>query len=177
MVSFRPRLAIVLAFLTLTVGVVGYHISRDSGIRRVEGLAQEARRAFAASQGGGMAGPSKDPGEIEKRLKEWVGAAVMLPRDERLFSYKGVTREKIGRKAGAAVHLTFSDEPYLLLIVRADSPRASEPAGPLFTESSFLSWEKEGKSYVFWERDGVMYILVSNVDLTHTFDLVRQYFT
>jgi hypothetical protein len=47
----------------------------------------------------------------------------------------------------------------------------------LFSESSFLSWEREGYSFVFWEKEGVMYFLVSGADLTRTFDLVRQYFT
>lgn len=171
------RLAVVLVFLTLTVAVVGYHISRDAGTRRVEGIAREAQRLFAAAQQEGEKGASPDPGAIEDRIREWVGTKVTLPRDERLFSYKGAARERIGKQAAAAVRLTFGGDPFLLLVVRPDPLRGVEAPSPLFSESSFLSWEREGNSFVYWERDGVLYFLVSNVDLTRTFDLVRRYFT
>jgi len=176
LVNFRPRLTVVLIFLTLTVAVVGYHISRDSGARRVEGMAAEAQRIFAAAQKTGAKGAPLDPGIVEERIKEWVGVRVALPRDERLFAYRSATRERIGKQVGAAVHLIFGEDPYLLLIVRPDTLRGVETS-PLFSESSFLSWEREGISFVFWEKEGALYFLVSNVDLTHTFDLVRQYFT
>ena len=176
LVNFRPRLTVVLIFLTLTVAVVGYHIYSDSGTRRVEGMAAEAQRIFSAAQKAGAKGAPLDPGVVEERIKGWVGVRVALPRDERLFSYRSAARERIGKQAAAAVHLTFGEEPYLLLIVKPDTLRGVE-SSPLFSESSFLSWEKEGNSFVFWEKDGVLYFLVSSVDLTHTFDLVRQYFT
>jgi hypothetical protein len=176
LVNFRPRLAVVLVFLTLTVAVVGYRMSRDSGTRRVEGMAAEAQRIFAASLKAGPKGAPADAGAIEERIKEWLGVKVELPRDERLFSYGSATRERIGKQNGAAVLLTFAEDRYLLLIVRPDTLRGSE-SSPLFSESSFLSWEKEGVSFVFWEKEGVMYFLVSDADLTRTFDLVRQYFT
>jgi hypothetical protein len=177
LVNFRPGLAVVLVFLTLTVAVVGYHISRDAGTRRVEEMSREAQRLFAAAQKEGEKGDPQDPGAVEERIREWVGMNVALPRDERLFSYKGATRERIGKQAAAAVRLTFGEDPFLLLVVRPDPLRGVEAPSPLFSESSFLSWEKEGNSFVYWEKDGVLYILVSNVDLTRTFDLVRQYFT
>jgi hypothetical protein len=174
--NFRPRLTVVLIFLTLTVAVVGYRMLRDSGTRRVEGMAREAQRIFAASQKAGTKGVPLDPGVVEEGIRGWVGVRVALPRDERLFSYRSATREKIGKQAAAAVHLTFGEESFLLLIVRPDTLRGGEDS-PLFSESSFLSWEKEGISFVYWEKEGLLYFLVSNVDLTHTFDLVRQYFT
>lgn len=177
LVSFRPRLTVVLIFLTLTVAVVGYHISRDSGARKVEEMTREALRIFAAGKTERMKAAPRDPAEIEARVREWVGANVALPRDERLFSYKGVTREKVGKQKAAAVHLTFSEEPLLLMILRPDPLRGAGAPSALFSEASFLSWEKDGTSFVFWERDGVLYFLVSDVDLTHAFDLVRQYFT
>ena len=176
LVNFRPRLTVVLIVLTLTVAVVGYHISRDSGTRRVEGIAREAQRIFAASQKAGTKGVPLDPGVVEEEIRGWVGMRVALPRDERFFSYRSATREKIGKQSAAAVHLTFGEESYLLLIVRPDTLRGVE-GSPLFSGSSFLSWEKEGISFVYWEKEGLRYFLVSNVDLTHTFDLVRQYFT
>lgn len=170
------RLAVVLIFLTLTVAVVGYRISRDAGTRRVEEMAREAQRIFSAFQKDAAKESPPDPGAIEDRIQEWVGAKVALPRDERL-SYRGATRETIGKRSAAAVHLTFDEDPFLLLIVRPDPFRGGETTSPLFSGSSFLSWEREGNSFVFWEKDGVYHFLVSNVDLTRTFDLVRQYFT
>lgn len=174
--GLRPRLAVVLAFLTLTVAVVGYRIMRESGIRRVQGFAKEGQRLFAAPGNDAGKTPLRDPGEIEERVREWVGVDVRLPRDETMFAYLGATREKIGRQS-AAIRLMFAGEPYLLLVIRPDRLPGTGSAPTLFAESSLLSWEKEGTSFVFWERDGVLYFVVSSVDLTHTFDLVRRYFT
>lgn len=170
-------MAVVLVFLTLTVAVVGYRISRDTGTRRVEETAREAQRLFAAAQKEGQQGAPLDPGAVEERILGWVGAKVSLPRDELLFSYKDATRRKIGKQDAAAVLLTFGEDHFLLLVVRPEPLRGVEAPSPLFSESTFLSWEKEGNSFVYWEKDGVLYFLVSNVDLTRTFDLVRQYFT
>jgi hypothetical protein len=174
--NFRPRITVVLIFLTLTVAVVGYHFRRDTGTRRVEGMAKEAQRLFAAERAAGAKDVRLDPAAVEERIQGWVGVKVAIPRDERLFSYTSATREKIGNRAAAAVGLTFGEDPYLLLIVRLDPFRGME-GSPLFSESSFLSWEKGGYSFVSWERGGVVYFLVSSVDLTYAFDLVRQYFT
>lgn len=176
LVNFRPRITVVLVFLTLTVAVVGYHFWRDMGTRRVEGMAKEAQRIFNAERAAGAKDVRLDPAAVEEQIRGWVGVKVALPRDERLFSYTSATREKIGNHAAAAVGLTFGDDPYLLLIVRPDPFRGME-GSPLFSESSFLSWEGGGNSFVSWERGGVVYFLVSSVDLTYAFDLVRQYFT
>jgi hypothetical protein len=163
-----------LIFLTLTVAVVGYRIARDSGNRRVEGMAREAQRIFVADNN--AEGSSMDPAALEERIQGWLGAKVALPRDERVVSYRAVTRERIGGRPSAAVHLVFEEAPFLLLIVKQDALRAVDPS-PLFPRPSFLSWEREGLSFVYWEKEGMLYVLVSDVDLTRTFDLVRQYFT
>ena len=177
LLNFRPRLTVVLIVLTLTVAVVGYRIARDAGTRRVEGMAQEAQRIFAAAQKEGTKDAPPDPGAIEEKILEWLGMKVTLPRDESLFSYKGATRERFGKQTAAAVSLAFGEDRFLLLIVRPDPVRGVEAPSPLFSEASFLSWEKEGNSFVYWEKDGAKYVLVSNVDLSRTFDLVRRYFT
>src|SRR3989304_4338249 len=70
LVSFQPRLAIVLIFLTLTIVVVGVRISRDSGIRRVDDLVRQAQRAFAVPH---REGAARDPAEGEARGKERAG--------------------------------------------------------------------------------------------------------
>jgi hypothetical protein len=171
--SFQPRLAIVLIFLTLTIAVVGVRISRDSGIRRVDDLVRQAQRAFAVSP----KEATRDPAEMEARVKEWTGATIILPRDEQRFVYTGIDREKTGRQVAAAIRFSFSGEPYLLLVVRKEMIGKAGSPESLFPQSGFLSGEKYGKSFVFWEREGVSYLLVTEAELERAFDLVRRYFT
>lgn len=177
LLSFRPRLTVVLVFLTLMVAVVGYHISMDAGLRKADDMTRESLKIFNAEKNGIAKTAERDPAEIEERIRGWIGAKVTLPRKERFFSYKEATREKIGKQVAAAVHLTYSEEPCLLMILRPDPLRGADATGTLFSEASFLAWEKDGASFVSWERDGVLYLLVSGVDLTNAFDLVRRYFT
>lgn len=177
LVSFRPRLTVVLIFLTLTVAVVGYHITRDSQVGKAEELTRESLRIFAAAGDGLAVAATHDPAGIEERIREWVGAKVTLPREEGTFSYKGATRERMGKMAAAAVHLTFDEERCLLVIMKPDPIRGGDPQAALFSGASFLSWEKDGFAFVLWEKEGVRYFLVSEADLTRAFDLVRQYFT
>jgi len=174
LVSFQPRLVIVLIFLTLTIAVVGVRISRDSGIRRVDDLVRQAQRAFAVPH---QEGTARDPAEVETRVKEWTGAAIILPREEQQFTYTGIDREETGRQVAAAIRFSFSGEPYLLLVVRKEMIGKAKSPESLFPESGFLSGEKDGKSFVFWEREGVSYLLVTEAELERAFDLVRRYFT
>lgn len=175
LLSSQPRWAIVLLFLTLTVAVVGIRIWRDSGLRRVDALVRDAQRAFSVPQKED-AGP-RDPAEVEARIREWTGAKIVLPRDEQLFSYHGVARKRMGRHVTAMVRLSFSGEPYLLVVVRREMIRGARSPDSLFSQSGFLSGEKEEWSWVFWEREGVSYLVVTGADLEHAFDLVRRYFT
>jgi hypothetical protein len=176
LVSYQPRWVIVLLLLTLTVSVVGLRISWNSGLRRVDALVQDAERALAIPTKVDPAGP-RDPAEVEAKIREWTGAKIVLPRDEQLFTYNEVAREKMGRLPVVVVRLSFSGEPYLLLVVRKEMIRGSRSPGSLFSQSGFLSGEKDGKSYVFWEREGVSYLVVTGAELEHAFDLVRRYFT
>ncbi len=176
LVSYQPRWVIVLLFLTLTVSVVGLRISWNSGLRRVDALVRDAERALALPKKVDPAG-LRDPAEVEAKIREWTGAEIVLPRDEKLFTYNGVAQEKMGRTPAVVVRLSFSGEPYLLLVVRKKMIRGSRSPGSLFSQSGFLSGEKDGKSYVFWEREGVSYLVVTEAELEHAFDLVRRYFT
>ena len=175
LVSFQPRLAIVLFFLTLTIAVVAVRMSRDSGIRRVDALVRDAQRAFAIPQKG-EARPL-DPAYVEDRVREWTGAKIVLPRDEESFAYTGVARERIGRQMAAVVRLSFSGDPYLLVVVRKEMIGRRSSGESLFSRTGFLSGETDGKSYVFWERDGISYLVVTSAELASAFDLVRRYFT
>lgn len=172
LVSFQPRLAVVLVFLTLTLAVVAVRMSWDTSLSRVDVLAKEALRIHR--------GPAKngaeplDPAVIEAEVREATGAKLALPRDAEGFAFTGVSRGKVGRHPAVAVHLTFSGNSYLLLVVRREPRRGG---GDLFPPSGFLSGEREGKSFVYWEREGASLFLVTSADLTSTFDLVRRYFS
>ncbi len=175
-VGFRPGFVAVLIFLTLTVGLVAYRISRDAVPRHVEALVMDALRMFAPPPPGSAPSPPADPGMIEGKVREWTGVALSLPRDEGLFSFQGIAKVRMDRQAAAALRLTFEDEPFLLVVMRKTAAPGSAGAAGIFAGRSFLSGEAEGKSYVYWERSGGRFFLVSDADLTRTFDLVRRYF-
>ncbi len=178
LVSFRPRVAVVLVLLTVTVAAVAVRIARDSGLRRVDLLAREAMRIFATARNEGKSGPPLSPDAVEERVREWTGIGLMLPRDDEAFSFLGVSREKIGRQPAAAVRIAYGEDLYVLLLVRQETlRRPGAPAASLFAESGFISGETEGRSFVFWEKDGGSFILVSDADLTSAFDLVRRHLT
>lgn len=175
LVSFQPRLAVVLAFLTLTLAIVAFRITRDTSLTRVDALVGEAMRIQRDS--GGTGGAALEAAEVEAKVRQFTGAKVALPREGEQFSFTGVTRGKVGKVPAAAVHLTFSGESYLLLVVRREPFRGGARAGDLFPGSGFLSGEREGSSFVYWEREGASMIIVTSADLTSTFDLVRRYFS
>ena len=178
LVSFRPRVAVVLILLTVTVAAVAVRITRDSGLRKVDLLVRDAMKLFAAARNEAVTGPPLSPDVVEERVREWTGIGLILPRDAEEFSFLGVSREKIGRQAAAAVRIAYGEDLYILLLVRQETLRG--PGGPpttFFAESGFISGEKEGKSFVFWEKDGGSFILVSDADLTRAFDLVRRHLT
>ncbi len=176
-VSFRPRVAVVLVILTVTVAAVAMRIARDSGLRRVDLLTREALRIFAAARKE-PAAPPVTPDAVEERIREWTGIGLMLPRDDEAFSFLGVSRESVGRRPAAAVRIAYGEDLYVLLLVRQETLRErGGPSASLFAESGFISGEKDGKSFVFWEKDGGSFILVSEADLTRAFELVRRHLT
>ena len=173
--EFRPRLAMVLAFLTLTVAVVGWRIFQDAGSPRVNALAREAVDLYVAAPAGAAA-TVQEAAAAEKRILEFSGVTVALPHDVPEFSVEGVSRETVRKRPAAALRFRYAGNAYLLVLFRQDRFLGGNPA-PAFPAESFLSGERDGKSFVLWERDGVSYIMVSDVDMTRTFDLVRRYFT
>ena len=178
LVSFRPRVAVVLVLLTVTVAAVAMRIARDSGLRKVDLLARDALRIFAVARSEGTSGPPLPPEAVEERVREWTGIGLMLPRDDEAFSFRGVSREKVGRQSAAAVRIARGEDLYVLLLVRQETLRGfGGPSPSLFGGAGFISGEKDGKSFVFWEKDGGSFILVSDADLTSAFDLVRRHLT
>jgi len=177
-VSFRPRVAVVLILLTVTVAAVAMRIARDSGLRRVDLLTRDALRIFAAARKEPVPAPPMAPDVVEERVREWTGIGLMLPRDDEAFSFLGVSRESVGRRPAAAVRIAYGEDFYVLVLVRQETLRArGGPSASLFSESGFISGEKDGKSFVFWETDGGSFILVSDADLTRAFELVRRHLT
>lgn len=177
LVSDRPRLAVVLLFLTMTVAVFAVRIFRDTGDARIDLLAREGMRLYGAANPEVEGASPLAPADAEAKVKEWTGASLVLPREEGVFSVSSVRREKVGRQTAAAVRFSGFGNSYLLLVVR-NRPRAGTPdAGDLFSGSGFLSGEKEGKSFVYWEKEGASFFLVTASDLISAIDLVRRYFT
>jgi hypothetical protein len=178
LVSFRPRVAVVLALLTVMVAAVAMRFARDSGLRRVDALTRDAMGIFAAARKEGPSGPPLAPDAVEERVREWTGIALLLPRDDEAFTFLGVTREKVGRHPAAAVRIACGEDFYVLVLVQHETLRErGGPSASLFAESGFISGEKDGRSFVFWEKDGGSFILVSDADLTSAFDLVRRHLT
>jgi len=173
--EFRPRLAVVLVFLTLMVAVVGWRIARDTGSRRVDALAREAIGLFdAASPAGTPTAPSA--AEAERQIRALAGVSIDLPRDDDDFVPVEVRRETFAKRPAASLRFRYAGDGYLLVVSPRDRLLGTSSASA-FPEGSFLSGERDGRSFVLWDREGASCILVSDVDVTQAFDLVRRFFT
>ena len=174
--EFRPRLAVVLVFLTLMIAVVGWRIARDTGARRVDALAREAIALFDSAPTAGAAAAPPDVEEAEKRFRALGGVFFEFPRDDDDFVPLEVRRETFAHHPAVSLRFRYAGEGYLLVV----SPRErllGTPSFAAFPEGAFLSGERDGKSFVLWEREKASCIVVSEVDVTQAFDLVRRLFT
>ena len=174
--EFRPRLAVVLVFLTLMVAVVGWRIARDTGARRVDVLAREAIGLFDAVPSTEAAIAPPDAAEAEKRFRALAGVPIGFPRDDADFVPVDVRRETFANRPAASLRFRYAGERYLL-VVAARVRLLGTPFVAAFPEGSFVSGERGGRSFVLWEREGASCIVVSDVDVTQAFDLVRRLFT
>jgi len=174
--EFRPRPAIVLVFLTLTVAVVGWRIFRETGVPRLNALVDKAMGIYSASPAAvGMPAPLEIDA-AEQKVLDYSGVAVGLPRDAAGFVVTGVEAESVRRKNAAAMRFSYEGGRHLLVVFRKDRFLGGKPL-PAFPVESLLSGERDGRSFVFWERDGVSYIMVSDVDVIRALALVRRFFT
>ena len=174
--EFRPRPAIVLIFLTITVAVVGWRIFRETGVPRLNALAEEALGIYAASGAGEPATSVLEIDAAERKILDLSGVPVGLPRDASGFVVAGVEKETIRKRAAAAMRFSYDGGRHLLIVFRQDRFLGGK-ARAAFPEESLLSGEREGKSFVIWERDGASFVMVSDVDVTRAFSLVRLFFT
>jgi len=173
--EFRPRLTIVLLFLTLMVAVVGWRIARDTGARRVDVLAREAIGLFDAGRSSAAATATPDVAEVSERIRALAGVTIGFPRDDADFVPVEVRKETIANHPGASLRFRYAGEGYLLVVSARDRLLGSPPVAA-FPEGSFVSGERGGRSFVLWEREGASCIVVSDVDVTQAFDLVRRLF-
>ena len=174
--GFRPRTAVVLVILTLMVAVVGWRIARDTGSRRVGVLAREAIGLFDAAPPAGTAAVPPDAAEAEKRFRDLAGVPIGFPRDDADFVPVEVRRETFANHPAASLRFRYAGEAYLLVVSARDRILGASRVAA-FPEGSFVSGEREGRSFVLWEREEATCIVVSGVDVTTTFDLVRRLFT
>ncbi|MFA6149308.1 MAG: hypothetical protein WC899_13990 [bacterium] len=174
--EFRPRLAVALVFLTLMVAVVGWRIARDTGARRVDVLAREAIGIFDAVPPAGAVAATPDAAAAEKRFQTLAGVPIGFPRDDADFVPVEVRRETFANRPAASLQFRYAGERYLL-VVSSRGRLLGTPSVAAFPEGAFLSGVRDGKSFVLWEREGATCIVVSEVDVTQAFDLVRRLFT
>ena len=173
--EFRPRPVIVLIFLTITIAVVGWRIFRETGVPRLNALADEALGIYAASGAGEPASTLLEIDVAEKKILDLSGVSVVLPRDASGFVVAGVEKETVRKHPAAAMRFSYDGGRHLLIVFRQDHFMVGK-ARPAFPEESLLSGERDGKSFVFWERDEASFIMVSDVDVIRAFGLVRRFF-
>lgn len=169
----RPRLAVVLLFLTATVALFAYRFHRGARPLPVDVLAREAIRIHAA---GGSVRETAEPADVAARLKEMTGAVLSLPGRDDGFEWRPPTRERLGKRPAAGLRFSRGGGRYLLLVLRAKGAGGADP-GSLWSEEGFLSGTRGETSFVYWERGKTVYLLVSDRDLTETIGLVREHFT
>jgi len=176
LLEFRPRLTVVLVFLTLMVVVVGWRIARDTGARRVDVLAREAIALFDAVPSTAAATALPDAAEASMRFQTLAGVPIGFPLDDVEFVPVEVRRETFANRPAASLRFRYAGEGYLLVVSPPDRLLGT-PSVAAFPEGSFVSGERDGRSFVLWEREGASCIVVSDVDVTKAFDLVRRLFT
>lgn len=174
--GFRPRTALVLVFLTLMVAVVGWRIARDTGARRADILAREAISLFDAAPSTRTDPLPPDAAEAEKRVRSLAGVPVGFPRDDPDFVPVEVRRVVFSNRLAASLRFRYAGKGYLL-VVSARERLLGASSVAAFPEGSFVSGEREGRSFVLWEREDATCVVVSEVDVTRAFDLVRRLFT
>jgi hypothetical protein len=174
--EFRPRLTIVVVILTLMVAVVGWRIARDTGARRVDVLAREAIGLFDAGPSTPAAAAPPDAAEAQGRFRDLSGVPIGFPRDDVDFVPVEVRGETFAKRPGASLRFRYAGKGYLLVASARDRLLGASPVAA-FPEGSFVSGERNGRSFVLWEREGASCIVVSDADVTQVFDLVRRLFT
>ena len=174
--EFHPRIVIVVIFLTIIVAIAGWRIFRESGVPRINAIADEATDAFALLPAEGVSATPMSLSEAEKRIHGFSGVAVELPKDAPEFVVSAVERQTMRKRSAAGLRFHYEGERYLLIVFRKENFFGRKSLAS-FPDEALLSGERDGHSFVFWENEGVTFIMVSDTDVTQVFRLVRQFFT
>jgi hypothetical protein len=158
------------------VAVVGWRIARDTGARRVDVLAREAIGLFDAAKSTGTATAPPDAAEAQGRFQALAGFPIGFPRDDADFVPLEVRRDTFANHPAASMRFRYAGEGYLL-VVSARARRLRTPSVAALPGGVFVSGERDGRSFVLWEREEATCIVVSEVDVTLAFDVVRRLFT
>jgi len=176
-VEFHPHLAIVVVFLTIFVAVAGWNIFREPGVPRINALADEAMTAFASPQAeNAPPATSLDFDGVERRILDFSGVSVKLPRDASEFIVSAVERRTIRKRPAVVVRFSYEGGHHMLAIFRNEKFLGRKPLAS-FPDESLLSGERDNCSFVFWEREEASFIMISDTDVIQTFKLVRSFFT
>jgi len=175
-VEFHPRLAIVVVFLTIVIAVAGWRIFREPGAFRINALADEAMAAFALLQVENAPVASLDFSEAERRILDFSGVSLKLPRDVSGFVVSSVERRTMRKRPAVGVRFSYEGGRHMLVVFRKENFLGRKPLAS-FPDESLLSGERDGRSFVFWEREDASFIMVSDTDVIQTFKLVRSFFT
>ena len=170
-IEFHPRLAIVVIILTIVVAVAGWRIFRESGALRIKELTGEAMAVFVSLQEESASMDSMDLAEAEKRIFDFSGVLVNLPRDDSGFIVFAVEKWTMRKRPAVGVRFSYENGRHMLVVSRKDFKRKSP-----FPDESLLSGELDGCSFVFWEREDASFIMVSDTDVMQAFRLVRNFF-
>ena len=113
----------------------------------------------------GTATAPPDAAEAEKRFRALAGVPIGFPRDDVDFVPVEVRRETFANHPAASLRFRYAGEEYLL-VVSARDRLLGTPSVAAFPEGSFVSGERDGRSFVLWEREEASCIVVSEVDVT-----------
>jgi hypothetical protein len=129
LLEFRPRLAVVLLFLTLMVAVVGWRIARDTGVRRVDLFAREAIVLFDAAPSTGTGTAPPDAADAEKRFRALGGVPIEFPRDDPDFAPVEVRKVVFANHPATSLRFRYGGEGYLLVGSSGPRPSRRSPRG------------------------------------------------
>ena len=131
---------------------------------------------FDAPPARGAAAAPPDSAEASTRFQTLAGLSIGLPRDDADFVPVEVRRQTFAGRPATSLRFRYAGEGYLLVVSSRDRLPGAPSLGA-FPEGSFVSGERDGRSFVLWEREGAWCIVVSEVDVTLAFDLVRRLFS
>ena len=113
----------------------------------VDALAREAIGMFDAASTRGATAAPPDAAEAEKRFRSLSGISIGFPQDDVDFVPVEVRRESFAGRPAASLRFSYAGAGYLL-VVSARDRLPGAPSFAAFPEGSFVSGERDGRSFV-----------------------------